>query len=88
MTVTYRVVHIAPVSDTETKVVIQVEYMDKTRQFESLVGTGTKTQSQLCTEAWQLVKDKVQIFVSQVTNGTYLQGSTFVPQDDGSILFN
>jgi len=87
MAVTYRIVHINPVSDTETKVTFQVEYMTKTKQFEGVVVTGSKTQAQLCTEAWQLVKDDAQIFVTHVTNGTYLQGSTFVPQADGSIVF-
>lgn len=88
MAITYRVLLIERLVDT-ARIVFQAEYMGKAKQFDtsiSIVDTSI-TDAALCTQAWQLVKNDVQVFITQVTNGTYLNGASFVPQEDGSLIF-
>jgi hypothetical protein len=86
MGVTYRVIEIEDMGE-QSKVVFQVQYMTKYKILTTTIPTDGETQAQMCTRAWQDVKDQAALFVTQVTNGTYLLGSTFTPQDDGTILF-
>lgn len=88
MAITYRVLLIERQVDT-ARIVFQVEYMGKAKQFDTStpVTDNTVTDATLCTDAWQNVKNDAQVFVTQVTNGTYLNGAAFVPQEDGSLIF-
>jgi len=88
MAITYRILLVERLDD-KARVVFQVEYMGKAKQFDTItpITDNTVTDAVLCTEAWKLVTNNAQIFVSQVTNGTYLNGASFVPQNDGSLIF-
>jgi hypothetical protein len=86
MGVTYRVIEIEQIGD-QSKVIIQVGYMGKYKILTSTIPTDGQTQAQLCTLAWQNVKSEADLFVTQVTNGNFLIGSVFTPQEDGTILF-
>jgi len=87
MAVTYRIIQIEEQSPGVYYLNFQVEYMMKVKMFSCTLTTTSTTQAQICTEGWALIKDDVQVFITQVTNGTWLQGSSFVPQDDGTLIF-
>lgn len=85
--VTYRVIQIERLGDT-SRVTFHVETSGKTKMFTSTVPSGPDdTHATICTNAWQPIKNDVDIFITQVVNGTYLQGAAFVPQEDGSLIF-
>lgn len=88
MAITYRILLVERSSET-ARIVFQVEYMGKAKQFDTTVPITDSTvpDAVLCTQAWQVVTNDAQIFISQVSNGTYLNGSSFVPQEDGSLIF-
>ena len=89
MAITYRVLLIERHDDGTARIVFQTEYMSKAKQFDTSlpIADTTVTDAALCTEAWQLVKNDVQVFITEVSNGTYLNGASFVPQEDGSLIF-
>jgi len=88
MAITYRILLVERHIDM-ARIVFQVEYMGKAKQFDTTVPVtdSNLSDASLCTSAWQLVKSDAEVFISKVTDGTYLNGATFVPQPDGSLMF-
>lgn len=86
----YRVSVCEPVQGLENtyRVGFAVEHMDKVKFVQTNISSLATTEVGIITEAWAVLKNEIDTWIGRVDVGNYLTGSTFTPQEDGTLVFS
>jgi len=83
---TYRVTRCDLVEPNMYSVGIGAEYANKFKYFETRVSSMSTNEVEIVTLAWNALQESVSAWMGDVDAGNYLIGSTFIPQEDGTIV--
>jgi hypothetical protein len=89
MTTTYVVVKLNTL-DSTYDVGISTQHHGKFKIFEAQVPRvefEAKTNLEIVTSAWTLVKDDISTWIDRIDTGDDFVGRMFTPQDDGTLEF-
>lgn len=85
---TYRVTRCDLVEPNVYSVGIGAEYTNKFKYFETRVSSTSTNEAEIVTRAWTALQESVSAWTGHVDTGNYLTGSTFTPQEDGTLVFS